>query len=67
MPNTLKILKYISELNTSNKLSQCYDGASVMSGKKGSVMKLISDRLGGLVPYMHCFNNQLYLIIDIVW
>ena len=43
-------------------LSQLYDGDSVMSGKKGSC-KYISDTFERDIPYVHCFNHQLHLIV----
>ncbi|KAL0151861.1 hypothetical protein M9458_052862, partial [Cirrhinus mrigala] len=43
-------------------LSQCYDGASVMSGR-GGMQKLIQNKLNREVPYIHCFNHQLHLVI----
>lgn len=43
-------------------LSQCYDGASVMSGKRGGVTATIQNRLNKVIPYVHCFNHRLHLI-----
>lgn len=43
--------------------SQCYDGASVMSGKDGGVQKLIQDDLKRKVPYFHCLNHQFHLVV----
>ena len=50
-------------LNSDKILSQCYDGASVMSGKHGGVQKLLQDKLGRDIPYVHCFNHQLHLVV----
>ncbi|KAL0146682.1 hypothetical protein M9458_058022 [Cirrhinus mrigala] len=50
-------------LNTGKILSQCYDGASVMSGREGGMQKLIQNKLNREVPYIHCFNHQLHLVI----
>ena len=44
-------------------LSQCYDGASVMGGHLGGVQRLLQNELGKEVPYIHCFNHQLHLVI----
>lgn len=51
-------------LDTENILSQCYDGASVMSGKKGGMQKILQDKVNREVPYVHCFNHQLHLVVD---
>ena len=50
-------------LSSDKILSQCYDGASVMSGKHGGVQKLLQDKLGREIPYIHCFNHQLHLVV----
>lgn len=50
-------------LNANKILSQCYDGASVMSGREGGMQKLIQNRLDREIPYMHRFNHQLHLVI----
>ena len=52
-----------SGLQPSHILAQCYDGASVMSGKHGGVQKLVSKAVGKYVPYVHCFNHQLHLVV----
>jgi len=52
-----------SGLSTDKILSQVYDGASLMSGKYGGVQKLLKDKLGRDIPYVHCFNHQLHLVI----
>lgn len=46
-----------------NILSQCYDGASVMSGHKGGVQALIQKKLNREIPYIHCSNHRLHLVI----
>lgn len=48
---------------TSALLSQCYDGASVMSGAKGGVRKFVEEEVGRSVPYLHCYNHQLHLVV----
>lgn len=50
-------------LDTNKILSQCYDGASVMSGREGGMQKHIQNKLNREVPYIHCFNHQLHLVI----
>ena len=44
-------------------LSQCYDGASVMAGHKGGVQALIQQETGRNIPYVHCFNHRLHLVV----
>lgn len=44
-------------------VSQCYDGASVMKGYKSGVAKRLQDLLEKVVPYVHCFNHRLRLVI----
>ncbi len=50
-------------LDTNKILSQCYDGASVMSGREGDMQKYIQNKLNIEVPYIHCCNPQLHLVI----
>ncbi|KAG9282357.1 zinc finger MYM-type protein 1-like [Astyanax mexicanus] len=50
-------------LSTSKILSQVYDGASLMSGKHGGVQKLLQEKLGREIPYVHCLNHQLHLVV----
>uniref|UniRef100_A0A3B1J476 DUF4371 domain-containing protein n=1 Tax=Astyanax mexicanus TaxID=7994 RepID=A0A3B1J476_ASTMX len=52
-----------SGLCTDKILSQCYDGANVMSGREGGMQKLLQDKLKREVPYIHCFNHQLHLVV----
>ena len=52
-----------ASLDTSHIISQCYDGASCMSGDKGGVQRLIQERTGRLIPYVHCFNHRLHLVV----
>ena len=44
-------------------LSQCYDGASVMAGIHGGVQRKLQDAFGKFIPYVHCFNHQLHLVV----
>lgn len=50
-------------LSTSKILSQVYDGASFMSGKNRGVQQILQDKIGRVIPYMHCFNHQLHLVV----
>ncbi|KAJ6648275.1 Zinc finger MYM-type protein 1 [Pseudolycoriella hygida] len=43
-------------------LSQCYDGANVMRGDHGGIQRIIQDKLGKVIPYVHCFNHRLHLV-----
>lgn len=55
------------EVDTSKMLSQCYDGASSMSGDRGGVQRLIQNTLHREIPYVHCNNHKLHLVvIDLV-
>ncbi|KRZ65602.1 Zinc finger MYM-type protein 1 [Trichinella papuae] len=44
-------------------ISQCYDGASVMAGVRGGVQALMQERVKKYIPYVHCFNHKLHLIV----
>lgn len=44
-------------------ISQVYDGASLMSGKHGGVQKLLQEKLDRTIPYVHCYNHQLHLVV----
>lgn len=44
-------------------LSQCFDGASVMSGCRGGVQTLLQEEIGKKIPYVHCFNHQIHLVV----
>lgn len=50
-------------LHTARILSQCYDGASVMSGINAGIQKIIQQILKRIIPYVHCFNHRLHLVI----
>ena len=52
-----------SNLDPSKILSQCFDGAAVMSGAKGGVQKLLQLELQKVIPYIHCYNHQLHLVV----
>ncbi|KAK0138889.1 hypothetical protein N1851_024562 [Merluccius polli] len=50
-------------LDCSKILSQVYDGASVMSGKRGGVQKILQERLGHEIPYVHCLNQLHFVVV----
>lgn len=50
-------------LDSKKLISQCHDGASVMSRKDGGVQKLLQDHFGRMIPYVHCFNHPLHLVV----
>lgn len=50
-------------LDTSKTISQVFDGAALMSGKHGGVQKLLQKELGCAIPYVHCLNHQLHLVV----
>jgi hypothetical protein len=57
----------LSELNKvgldcSKILSQVYDGASVMSGRRGGVQQILQERLGHKIPYVHCTASTISCI-----
>lgn len=51
------------KLDANRIISQCYDGAAVMNGYKSGVSKRLQDYLKKIVPYVHCFNHRLHLVI----
>lgn len=44
-------------------LSQCFDGASVMSGHRGGLQTLIQNHYNQEIPYVHCFSHRLHLVV----
>ena len=50
-------------LDSAYILSQCYDGASVMSGAKRGVQNILQDTLNRKLPHVHCYNHQLHLVV----
>ena len=44
-------------------VSQCYDGANVMSGVNAGLQKLLSEYVRRLVIYVHCFCHRLALVV----
>ena len=51
------------DITSSHILSQCYDGASMMSGCRGEVQAIIQQKLGREASYLHCFNHLLRLVV----
>lgn len=47
-------------------ISQCYDGAAVMSGHEGGLQKVLQDHFKRIIPYVHCFNHKLHLVVEVV-
>lgn len=62
---TSEIWTHISDAGYSadNILRQCYDGSSVMSGIRGGVQALLQNTLARYMPYIHCYNYQLHLVV----
>lgn len=52
-----------NKIDLSRLLSQCYDGASVMSGKISGVAVRIEEKLKRKIPYVHCYNHRLHLVV----
>jgi hypothetical protein len=52
-----------SEIDPLRIISQCYDGASVMSGRHGGVQAILQNRLNKTIPYVHCSNHKLHLVV----
>jgi hypothetical protein len=44
-------------------VSNTFDGASVMSGEKGGLQQLIKEHCGRSIPYIHCLNHRLALVL----
>lgn len=44
-------------------ICQCYDGANVMSGDYGGIQTIIQQKLNRTIPYVHCFNHRLHLVV----
>lgn len=45
-------------------ISQCYDGANTMSGCDGGLQKLLEKHYNRPIPYVHCFNHRLHLVVE---
>lgn len=50
-------------LDTTKIISQCYDGAAVMSGSTGGIQQIMQEKLGHPTPYVHCFSHRLHLAL----
>ena len=50
-------------LNLKQCISQCYDGASVMSGHISGVQSIIRQIVGQACPYIHCYAHRLNLVL----
>ena len=44
-------------------VSNTFDGASVMSGEKRGLQKLVQEHCGRSIPYIHCLNHCLALVL----
>ena len=44
-------------------LCQVYDGAPAMTGYCEGVQRLLQERENRKIPYVHCLNHQLRLIV----
>lgn len=64
-PMTNFILEKLREfsLKLEQLLSQCYDGANVMSGEDGGIQGILQRKLNQIIPYVHCFNHRLHLVV----
>ena len=60
-----KILEIFASfaLDPKSLISQCYDGAAVMSGERSGVQRRLQDVIGEEIPFVHCFNHQVHLVI----
>ena len=60
-----KIIEIFAQygLDPTSLVSQCYDSARVISGKRGGVQKLLQDIIYEEIPFVHCFNHLIYLVI----
>ena len=65
----MEILTYLADLSISldGIVSQCYDGASVMSGHRGGLQQLLSVTCKRGIMYIHCFCHKFHLVVmDII-
>ncbi|CAB4042633.1 Hypothetical predicted protein [Paramuricea clavata] len=60
---TTTTLKDEREISMDGLVSNTFDGASVMSGTKGGLHQLIQEHCGRIIPYIHCLNHRLGLVI----
>ena len=59
------ILSLLNELHldTMRCVSQCYDGASVMSGHLAGVQAIVKQSIGHECVYIHCYAHRLNLVV----
>lgn len=60
------IINRMKELGLKMKeklLSQCYDGASVNSGRLGGLQVLVQIHFDRSIPNIHCFSHRLHLVV----
>ena len=62
---TEKIVSVLTDQGIDIKkcIAQCYDGASVMSGKRSGVQARFRDIAGSGCIYIHCYAHRLNLVI----
>ena len=53
----------VLDLNPKKCISQCYDGASVMSGHLAGVQAIVQRSLGHECLYVHCYAHRLNLVL----
>ena len=53
-----------NDIDCGGIVSQCYNGASLISGVKGGLQKLLSDECGCSILYVHCYCRKLHLIVN---
>ena len=51
------------EISMDGLVSNTFDGASVMSGEKGGLQMLVQEHCGRSIPYIHCLNHRLALVL----
>ena len=62
---TEKIIAVLTEqgLDVKQCIAQCYDGASVMSGKRSGVQAQFREITGSPCIYIHCYAHRLNLVV----
>lgn len=53
-----------SGLKSETILSQCYDGANVMKGDEGGIQRIVQNKLGRIIPYIHCVTTTYISATD---
>lgn len=59
---TNKLIAELEKTGLSTYKMLRHDGASLMCRANG-VQKILLDKLGRLIPNMHCFNHQHHLVV----